>query len=130
MSIKDSETLKQLTSRKHKLSVEITNIKEIIDELIKKRKELITQFKSLDDRIRKLNDKPTTITEHARMRYIERVMGVDMNKIDEAILNDKTLKILEISKNGKIPITDPGFRAVVKNNTVVTIEGESPENNT
>jgi len=61
------------------------------------------------------------VTEHAMLRYLERVRGVDLEELRQEILNDKTSELIKTYKSGKFPVGDT-HRVVVKKGTIVTIE--------
>jgi hypothetical protein len=61
------------------------------------------------------------ITEHAQLRYIERVMGVDLGEVNSKITPPGLIDKVQELGNGKFPIGD-GARAVIRDNTIVTIE--------
>ena len=54
------------------------------------------------------------------LRYFERVLGYDLNEIRGMILSDQTKAFIDQFGSGKIP--GQGFRIVVKDRTIVTIE--------
>ncbi len=60
------------------------------------------------------------VSEHALLRYAERVMGFDTNDVLR-LVRDRVEPTAYLLGDGKFPIV-PGFLAVVKNRTVVTIE--------
>lgn len=93
--------------------------KEAIDTECNQAKQNLKQLK---DRLLKLEDvKDYQISEHAIIRYIERVCGVDIEAIKNNILSEEMVKNIEKFKSGKFPIKN-GFVAVVKDYKIVTIE--------
>ncbi len=60
------------------------------------------------------------ISEHALLRYIERVYGFDLQKIESEILSDANKAAIRCVINGKVPICN-GFKAIVQNMTIVSI---------
>lgn len=70
----------------------------------------------------KLEDvKDYQISEHAIVRYLERVCNLDIEAIKQSILSEAMLKNIEQFKSGKFPIKN-GFFAVVKDYKIVTVE--------
>ena len=59
------------------------------------------------------------VSEHALLRYAERVMGVDFQLIKDAILTEELKSQISLLGPGKYPIKD-GV-AVVRGNTIITI---------
>lgn len=65
------------------------------------------------------------VSEHAMLRYFERVLGFDLSEIANKILTEDVLKMMSETNltNGKFPVKDKtNFRAIVRQNTVVSIE--------
>lgn len=62
------------------------------------------------------------ITEHILVRYLERVKGIDMEEIKKEILDDELKKQILTLGSGKFHRN--GFRLIVKNNSIVTVEKE------
>jgi hypothetical protein len=61
------------------------------------------------------------VSEHSMLRYLERVHGIDLVKVEQAILTTAIREAVAVCGNGKFP-SGTGFRAVVQDNTVVTVE--------
>lgn len=59
------------------------------------------------------------ITDHARLRYLERVVGIDMSIIDAA-LSSPTAELCNDMGGGSV-ILQGGQRAIVKNGAVITV---------
>lgn len=78
------------------------------------------QIRDIDEEIDSLTIKEPVITEHALLRYIAAVADLDLEEVKETLLNDKVKDQIHALKSGKFPIGD-GMRAVVKNNTIVTV---------
>jgi hypothetical protein len=85
--------------------------------------EIRAQVVSTEQEIEELQAAAPIVSEHATLRYLERVKGVDLNAINKEILelgsltNEKT----KAFKDGTFNIGN-GFVAVVKNRTIVTIK--------
>jgi hypothetical protein len=79
-------------------------------------------IEKLNLEINKLNFKTDKIkvSEHAILRYLERVKGLDINAIEKEILNDKVLGLINtLGGNGTFPSYN--FSVLMKNNTVTTV---------
>ena len=60
------------------------------------------------------------VSEHAVLRYLERVKGYNIAEVEHAILTPKVLKMIEtLGGTGKFP--GDGFTIVMKDYTVTTI---------
>jgi predicted nuclease with TOPRIM domain len=115
--------LKQKQTYLNKLNGEIEAKKTEKSHLDKELNVLIGKQKALNEEIKKLqeNSGELIISEHAIIRYIERVIGININDIKEAIYSETLINQVSILGNGNYPIGN-GVKAVVKNNVVVTIE--------
>lgn len=60
------------------------------------------------------------MSEHALLRYIERVYGIDMDELRALILSDTLVRCADTLGDGRFPVA-PGIKGVVKNRVVVTI---------
>jgi DNA-binding Lrp family transcriptional regulator len=67
------------------------------------------------------NPAEIVVSDHAIVRYLERIKGVDMNEVRQAILNPKIMKCISVvGANGTFPHED-GFKIIFKKNIAVTI---------
>lgn len=80
--------------------------------------------KSLKARIASLEVQATMkepiVSEHALLRYLERVRGVDLNEIRQQILGEGTSESIAFARNGRIKKRD--VTLIVKDCVVVTVE--------
>jgi hypothetical protein len=60
------------------------------------------------------------VSEHATLRYIERILKIDLKKIEDDILSEENRKIIDQVSSCKIPFKD-NFQLIVRNKTVTTI---------
>ena len=93
-------------------------------ELINKQKEYeakLSAIKKIKEEIFKFeNDNSVKVSEHAIVRYFERVKGFDITEIEKDILSDEILKLIEqLGGTGTYPGKD--FKVVVKNFTITTV---------
>ena len=120
----DSHLLKQLTTQLSKIESEISALKT---DLGIKNKELDSKKKSLKElqlKIQNLkNSKNVIVSEHAILRYFERVLGFDLEDIQKKILTDSVHGLIEKlgSNSGQYPVRESDFSVVLKNNVIVTI---------
>lgn len=91
-------------------------MKEKTDALTQCNQRIAAVSKEIDEMTRE-----PIVTEHALLRYCERVLNIDMEAIKATILSETTLKQSQTLGNGKYPVVD-GHRAVIKDSCVVTIE--------
>jgi hypothetical protein len=65
------------------------------------------------------------VSEHAILRYLERVAGVNLDEVREKILSPSVRKYIDELGSGKFPQngSETGkYRVVVKNRVVTTVE--------
>lgn len=80
-----------------------------------------TKIDSTEKEIAWLKNDNVVVSDHAVIRYLERVEGMEIHKIRTSILSERVINQIKELGDGKYPIGDGKFRAIVKNNTVITI---------
>ncbi len=113
---------KKLQSHLHELEGEIQAGERAVADRRKELEEkgrIVSELKkTLETSV--LQGKPV-VSEHSIIRYIERVVGYDINDIKDDILHEKVLELVnKLGPNGTYPHPD-GWSIVIKNNRVVTI---------
>lgn len=126
MSIKNSHELKQLESRRDKLTVEVEHLlkqkKELDQNYCDKKKKLEEIHKEIK-KLRTTSPEPI-VSEHALLRYLERVKGIDMLAIKQEILTEKV--VAAINQFGSCKIGNgSGLKYVVKDRTIISIVDEN-----
>ncbi len=117
--------LKQLVTRKGKLQA-------LADRLDAERKEAKTAWQTTEaayaDTVQKLQaievqinsvQQEPTVSEHAMLRYLERVQGVELKAVEAAILTPRVRNVIATLGDGKYKLD--GHEIVVKNRTVVSL---------
>lgn len=100
------------------LTLELSNVKEEIEYA---NQSLLTLQENLDN-IPDYNKDGIVISDHAIVRYLERIHNIDIDKIKDTILDDYLESyIIEHRGNGKFHNSDSTFRATVKDGVIVTI---------
>lgn len=125
MSIETTQELKSLNTRIKKLQAEYKDIEEEIKALDRKKFQIFREQASLRQRVFEIEQasKEPVVTEHAMLRYFERVHGFNLEQIKKDILTPEVTKMIKEFKSGKFPV-DNGykFKVVSKDKTIVTIE--------
>ena len=93
-------------------------------EVANKQREYNQKLKAIEklkNEMAKLNNKESLkVSEHAIVRYFERVKGFDIEQVEKEILSEQVIKLVEqLGGNGQYP--NEGFSVVMKNYTVTTI---------
>jgi len=120
MSVKESHKLKELQSRKAKIEVSIPLLQKEAQEKQREFSKAQTKLNEINQEIKKLKSSEPVVSEHALLRYLERKYNLDLEDIKREILTNDNVIMIKNMGNGKYPISD-GLKAVVKNNTVITI---------
>lgn len=102
----------QAVARLTRLTAEMTVLKE---ELKKAHKEV----ESLNCEIKDLTANPV-VSEHAMLRYFERVLGFDLDEIVDNILTPEIRERLKTQASGEFAL-DCGVKARVAGRVVVTL---------
>ena len=105
------EILNKMESKLADLEHEITALQKARSEcesVIKEEKRKLT-YQNTD----------VTITDHAVLRYFERIKGYDISEIRKTILPDEVKEQIHKLGGGEYPVN--GFSIVVKNKRVVTV---------
>ena len=92
------------------------SLEKELDELLFKENSLKKEIKDL-----KMSSSDIIISEHAILRYIERVLNIDIEQIKSKIQESIEIDQIKVLGNGIYPITD-STKAVIRNNVIVTIE--------
>jgi septal ring factor EnvC (AmiA/AmiB activator) len=119
--MKQTVTLKQLQSQLGTVEGEMAALQT---EISHKQKELQTKRKNAAELKQRINNFAKNgapqVSEHAILRYLERVKGVDIKAIEKEILSAPVLELVDkLGGSGSYP--NGNFSVVMKNNTVVTI---------
>jgi hypothetical protein len=96
----------------------IFTIKEVKQREVSQKKYAIDVLK---EQIFKMNNKKSIkVSEHAILRYLERISGLEIDNIEKLILNDEVLDMInKLGGNGAYPTNE--FKVVLKNYVVTTI---------
>lgn len=122
MSLKASHDLKGLQSR---LQTAVSEEEQAAAE-VKDAQRRVSSARNLQNNLRQqianleAKSREPIVTEHALLRYIERVYKIDLNEIRDEILTDSVKGFIEQFGSGKIPTEH--CRLVVKDRTVITVE--------
>jgi len=126
MSIKNSAELKGLETRRNELQAKrkLLNI-----EITDKQKESAAIKKKIDflqreiERLKKKTPSNIVISEHAMLRYIERVLGIDLTELQNKIVPPDKLDEIKLIGNGTFSIND--HKVTVKDGVIVTVLGDN-----
>lgn len=112
-----AQQLKSLQGQKRQLQ-------QKLERLAAARRETIGQISGINEKIEKLqaNSPEPIVSEHALLRFLEQVEGIDLDQLRERILTaDVRQAMMTLGPSGKYP-SGAGYRVVMRDNTVTTIE--------
>lgn len=117
----NSRELKRLNRKKEELSKELTANKEQTAELQRKGHIIRNEISEIDQEIELITqadlNEDLEISDHAVVRYLERVEGIDIEQIKTKIKG--TIPAIEDFEN--MAYLKDGHRFIVKNNKVITV---------
>mgnify|MGYP006885815035 CR=1 FL=1 len=113
--LKRLNTLLNLTSQDAEAAkLQLTNAKDKYDKLLKEQQRLESQIANLK------RDKKLIVTEHALLRYCERVLGINLKEVEAEILSPEIIELVEkLGGTGQYPNRD--FKVVIKDFVITTV---------
>ena len=119
--MKDVRKQKQLNTQLNTMLADAEALKIDISNRQREYSQKLESITRIRAEIKKLdNTKTLKVSEHAILRYFERVKGFDLQEIEQDILCEKVVSLIsKLGGSGTYP--GEGFSVVMKNNTVVTI---------
>lgn len=126
-AVKSDAELKGLRTRRDAVVIEVSHALSALREAQAKHNELKGKLDGLNEQIRNLEAAHCaagiTVTEHAYLRYVERVMGIDLAEIRKRMLPQRIESTIQAMGTCKIK-TEDGHTLVVRNKTVVSVVDE------
>jgi len=114
--------LKEAKAKEAEANAEWKKAKEVATQLQLVAFQLQGVRQDIEEEIRQLleESKMPVISEHALLRYLERVGGIDIESTKKEMLSEQAVKMIKfINGNGKARVN--GVDYIVKNNTIVTV---------
>ena len=117
-----STKLKSAQVRLGRVVENISTVEADIKALQSNLQKLKSQKSKVQSEIDQLtsSDGGLIVSEHALIRYMERVMDFDMSLIAGAMLEDQLKSAHQKLGNGTYPLSD-GNKVVIRNNTIVSV---------
>lgn len=96
----------------------------LISEIANKQRDLAAKKKTIKEIYRKIEQANKSseikVSEHAIVRYFERVLGHDIEAIEKQIVTPELLELVEkLGDSGGYPVGD--FKVLIKDGTITTI---------
>jgi ABC-type nitrate/sulfonate/bicarbonate transport system substrate-binding protein len=125
MSAKIAHEVKLLQTRIAQQQVEVDATGETARVALAKHEEGVRTLKALKERLKAMttNTPEPLVTEHALLRYVQRMYGIDLDKVKADILTPATTAKIKALKSATLEI-GPGVKIVVKDYAVVSVIAE------
>jgi len=122
MTVKRSHELKHLKSHHAELLAKYNAANESVKAGQKEAALFKRQADEVEARIKaaESHGNEPVVSEHALLRYFERVLGFDLEAIRSQLVTDDIAAVINQTGSGKIPAK--GCRLVFKDRVVVTLE--------
>lgn len=116
-------SIQELKQEKHETELHVSRLKREYAELGAKITSNQNRIKTLEAEILKRKQtKPLTITDHAILRYLERVEGIDVEVVKKALVGQQVLdQVSALGGDGVYPSEDGTCQIRVSNSVVVTV---------
>ena len=116
--MKEIRLIKKLKTQMRKLDDEIIDTHSVMTEYQRLYSEQKKERNRINDEIENMKKGELKVTEHAMLRYFERILGFDLEAIEEKILEP----ISEAQKKlGSGTYGCQDFKVVIKENTIITV---------
>lgn len=120
MTVGKSQELKQLQIRKTRLEVELNSLVKEVQEMETRCDTISEKIAELDQKMKRLKDSGIVISEHAFLRYFERVLNYDLGTVRGKIISEAVEDQVKVVGSGKFCIEGEHY-AIVKNKVVITV---------
>jgi hypothetical protein len=129
MGVKESHELKQLETRREVLKGDLDARARTRDEAVQAYNDTLCKLQSVEKSIENLTRESTrpVVTEHAMLRYLERVHGIDLQALQDEILTEHHVSTIDRLQSCRLSLGN-GNLLVVKNRTVTTVVPDGAKN--
>lgn len=111
--------LKSLFTRKKVLKEELEDLQHKKNVLSREEALKIQELNKVNRKLLRAQDGDIIVTEHAMLRYMERVKYLNIDEVKKLVLPDETRKLIEKFGSGKFPAGT--HHVLVKNKIITTI---------
>lgn len=114
-----------------KIKEEFVSLNKIVSDTQKKASQKKKELDELEITLSKLdNTHKIGVSDHAIIRYLERVKSIDLALIKAEIITEKVVKLIHYFKgNGTFPSGESGISYIVKDYVIVTILNKNEKEN-
>jgi len=121
-SIKSEVTLKSLYSRLEKEKAELGVLEKQRCEIVETIKKHSRNVNSLKAQIADMTKDKLVLSEHAKLRFLERVELIDVNDIENKVITDELIRMWKVLGNAEFPIGIGEHTCTIKNGVITTIK--------
>lgn len=117
----DDKYLKRLRTQIKELKNTSSGLRDKIKYIERQRERVHVEINNIQKRIDKIEiDKTIRVSEHALLRYIERVKNIDLKEAESEIVTDKLKEYVDtLGGTGSFPVGN--YKVILKNYNVVTV---------
>jgi chromosome segregation ATPase len=121
IKMKEVRQYKQLQSQLNTMLGDADALKIEVANKQREYNQKLQAIEKIKNEMAKLNNNENIkVSEHAIVRYFERVKGFDIEQVEKEILSEQVLNLVDkLGGNGSYP--NGGFSVVMKNYTVTTV---------
>lgn len=112
-------TLKSLQTKLHQLKSDLEVFKQKESQVSKQIQQTQDAIAKVEHSISKLTKREIVVSEHAILRYLERIEGIDMEEVCRKILPDAVKQQSELIGDGNFPVN--GHTVRIKSRVVMTV---------
>ncbi len=126
MSVKSMTELKKLSTLQSKLQGEmevLKNQKTLLTKEIANKNQQINNIKHEIAKLKK-QSQDLIISEHAILRYMERVLKLDIAAFANSILTDEVRNEHKLIGNGTYSVNNSEYKLIIRNNVVVSVTAD------
>ena len=120
-----SQRIKSLETKYWNLRKEVDASSDRRGEEKQKHEELIREATAVQEEIDGMKEQAKEtkliVSEHAVLRYLERVQGIDMKAIRDEILDPIMIAKVKTLGDGKYPCRDGAFKVLVKDGVITSV---------
>lgn len=116
-----SSKMKALRKEQNELRAELGALQAQRESTARRLKEVHNGLRVIGTKIKAMSSDDITVTDHALLRFLERVEGLDIEAVKDRIVTEALREqVKTLGGTGKFPI-DGGCRAVMDNLRIVTV---------
>lgn len=115
----NSSVLKSLEVKIAEKKKELSSVNESIQTAKKQHENISKEISNIKNQIELIKNASPVVSEHAILRYLERIKGIDLKAVTEEILSGNRADMISTMGSGTMKTSD--YDIVFKNRCVVTI---------